>query len=350
MLAWLTALPPAAVYFSVGLFTALENVFPFVPSDVGVLLVAALLVREGPLDALALGVAATLGNSLGALVPWAIARRFGPRFALSRTGRRLLPPDLVSYVEREYVRFGLPGIFLCRLLPGIRFIVAPFAGLVGLGPVQALVPLTLAAAAWYTAIIGGGWLIGGERAALLRFLRELNVGLALVGVGAILGLMLWWWRRRQRLAAAAGARLIAAFEAAVAEVRRSPLPDAAPIPLAATTVLLVELAGMDEGLDPAALTALETHARERWGLGPVGRGAPVDVDFLTQARTAAAATDHGARIALAAQVWQLTLADGALSPHETALLDRIADFLSLTPADVAEARRQAEGARSAAPR
>ena len=349
-MAWLTALPPAAVYCSVALFTALENAFPFVPSDVGVLLVSALLVREGPLDALTLGLAATLGNSVGALIPWGIARRFGPRFAQSRTGRRLLPPDLVSYVEREYVRFGLPGIFLCRLLPGIRFIVAPFAGLVGLGPVQTLAPLTLAAMVWYGAIIGGGWLIGGERAVLLHFLRELNVGLALLGVVLILAAMIWWWRRRQQLAQVAGARLLAAFEAAVAEVRHTPRPDATPIPLAATTILLVELASVDEGLDPAALTALEAHAMERWGLGPVARGAVVGVDFLTHARTAAAATDHEARIALAAQVWHLTLTDGALSPHETALLARIADFLSLTPEDVAAARRQAEGAPRAGPR
>ena len=338
-----------AIYLSIALATALENAFPFVPSDVGVLLVSALLVREGPLDALTLGLAATLGNSAGALIPWGIARRFGPRFAQSRTGRRLLPPDLVSYVEREYVRFGLPGIFLCRLLPGIRFIVAPFAGLVGLGPVQTLAPLSLAAAVWYTLIIGGGWVIGGERAVLLHFLRELNLGLALLGVVTILAAMLWWWRRRKRLAEVAGARLITAFEAAVAEVRRTPRSPAVPIPLAATTILLVELAGVDEGLDPAALEALEAHAKERWGLGPVVRGASMDVDFLTHARTAAAATDHAARIALAAQVWQLTLADGALSPHETTLLDRIASFLSLTPADVAEARRQAEGARGAGP-
>lgn len=314
------------------------------------LLVSALLVREGPLDALTLGIAATLGNSVGALVPWGIARKFGPRFAQSRTGRRLLPPDLVSYVEREYVRFGLPGIFLCRLLPGIRFIVAPFAGLVGLGPAQTLVPLSLAAAVWYAAIIGGGWLIGGERAVLLHFLRELNVGLAIVGAVVILAAMLWWWRRRARLAEVAGARLIAAFEAAVAEVRRTPHPDATPIPLAATTILLVELASMDEGLDPAVLAALEAHAKERWGLGPVARGASVGVDFLTHARTAASAADHGARIALAAQVWELTLADGSLSAHETVLLERIAHFLSLTPEDVAEARRQAERARGAGAR
>lgn len=339
---WLTALPPAAIYLAVALSTALENVFPFVPSDVGVLIIAALLVREGPLDPVTLTLAATIGNSLGALVPWAIARRFGPRFALSRTGRRLLPPELVSFVEREYVRFGLPGIFLCRLLPGIRFIVAPFAGLVGLGLFRTLTPLTLAASVWYTLIISGGWLIGGQRAALLHFLRGLNVGLAVVGVAVLAGGVVWWMRRRERLGKAASARLIAALEAAVAEVRRSPLPADTPIPLAATTVLLVELASADEDLDPAALAALETHAKERWGLGPLARGLTPGVDYLTNARRAAASTDHGARIALAAHIWRITLTDGTLTPHEAALLDRVADFLSLTPEDIAEARRQGE--------
>jgi membrane protein DedA with SNARE-associated domain len=344
LVAWLAALPPAAIYLAVAFFTALENAFPFVPSDIGVLLIAALLVRDGPLDPLTLGLAATVGNSLGALVPWAIARRFGPRFAQSRTGRRLLPPDLVSFVEREYVRFGLPGIFLCRLLPGIRFIVAPFAGLVGLGPLRTLLPLSLASTVWYALIIGGGWLIGGQRSILLRYLRGVNVGLAVVGVVAIAAVAIWWSRRRRRLGQAGSARLIAALEAAVAEVRQSPLPEGTPIPLAATTVLLVELAGSDEELDPAAFAALEAHAKERWGLGPVTRGFAPGVDYLTTARRAAASTDHAARIALAAQVWRLALADGALAAHEAVLFDRITTFLSLTPEDIEAAKRQ--GART----
>lgn len=342
MVAWLAALPPAAIYLAVAIFTALENAFPFVPSDIGVLIVAALLVREGPLDPVTLTIVAILGNTAGAAIPWAVARRFGPRFAQSRTGRRLLPPELVSFVEREYVKFGLPGIFLCRLLPGIRFIVAPFAGLVGLGPVRTLLPLGLAATVWYVAIVAGGWWIGGQRSTLLRFLRGLNVGLALVGL-VVVGVALWWWmRRRQRLAEAAGARLLAAFERAVAEVRHLPSPDG-PIPLAATTLLLVELVGAEEGLDPAALAALEAHARDRWGLGPLERGHRPSVDFLAQARRAAAATDHAARTALATHIWRLMLADGSLSAHEAVVLDRVARFLSLTPDDIAAARRQAGG-------
>ena len=328
------------MYLAVALLTALENVFPIVPSDLGVLVLAALLVRDGPLDPVTLWAAATLGNGAGALVPWSIARRFGPRIAQSKLGRRMLPPETVSLVEREYVRFGLPGIFLCRLLPAVRFIVAPFAGLVGIGPVRTLLPLTLAASVWYALIIGGGWLIGGQRAALLHFLRDVNVVLAVVGVAVVAAAILWWFRRRQRLGKVAGDRIAALLDAALAEVRPGPVRPVPDVPLAATTMLLTEIAAVDEQLDPAALAALEGYAKDRWGLGPTPRGRLPASDYLAKAREAAAATDHGARIALAAHIWQTVLSDGTLSGHDVALLDRIAAFLSLTPAEVAEARRR----------
>ena len=331
-----------AIYLAVAFFAAVENAFPFVPSDVGILAVAALLVRDGPLDPGTLWAAATVGNTLGALLPWHIARRFGPRFAQSRSGRRLLPPDMVSLVEREYVRFGLPGIFLCRLIPAVRFIVAPFAGLVGIGPVRTFVPLALAGGVWYAILVLGGWLIGGQREALLRFMRGLNLGLAVVGAVVVGAAFIWWYLRRQRLGKAAGERLAAALDAALAEMRRTPPVEAAPIPLAATTLLLVELAAVDEAFDPAALEALESHARERWGLGAIDRPAGSG-DYLSHARAAAAATDHAARIALAGHVWRMAVADGALSAYEMLLLDRIAAFLSLTPDDIAEVRRTTDG-------
>jgi uncharacterized tellurite resistance protein B-like protein len=144
------------------------------------------------------------------------------------------------------------------------------------------------------------------------------------------------------MARAAGERLLAALEAALAEVRLTARPEATPIPLAATAILLVELAGSDDKLDPAALTALELYAKERWGVGMVTRPPVAGDDFLSHARRAAAATDHADRIGLAAHVWHLTLAEGGLSAHGAALLDRVALFLSLTPADMAAARGLAD--------
>jgi uncharacterized tellurite resistance protein B-like protein len=278
-----------------------------------------------------------------------VARHYGPRIAQSRVGRRLLPPDLVSLVEKEYVRFGLPGIFLCRLIPAVRFIVAPFAGLVGLGLSRTLVPFTLAAALWYLLIVGGGWFLGGRREVLLGYLRDVNLGLALFGVAMLGAGVIWWYRRRQRIGRAAGERLHAILEKAMAELRRTPPGDGARVPSAAAAMLLVEYAALDEEFPPGALIALENHARDRWGLGAVSLGREPGVDYLHHARAAAAATDHDERVALAAEMWRLLLSDGTLSEHEAALLGRIAVYLSLTSADVTEARRRATAPGGAPP-
>ena len=40
-------------------------------------------------------------------------------------------PEALAVIEREYLRFGVAGIFVSRFLPGFRAVVPPFAGLVG---------------------------------------------------------------------------------------------------------------------------------------------------------------------------------------------------------------------------
>ncbi|HWA40732.1 MAG TPA: TerB family tellurite resistance protein [Gemmatimonadales bacterium] len=137
----------------------------------------------------------------------------------------------------------------------------------------------------------------------------------------------------------AGARLATALENAIAELRRRPSRAGVPVPLPASTVLLLELAAADATLAPEALAAVEARAVEHWGLGPLAQGQKPDVEYLAHARKTAASADHAERVALAAEVWRATMADGALSAHESELLARIASFLSLTTEDIAEARR-----------
>ena len=60
-----------------------------------------------------------------------------------------MSPEAVVTVERNYVRFGLAGLIVARLLPGFRSFTAPFAGLMRLGPVRTLVPIGIASALWY---------------------------------------------------------------------------------------------------------------------------------------------------------------------------------------------------------
>src|SRR5512134_1443003 len=128
---WLLELAPSTVYAVIGLTTLVENVFPPTPSDVAVAL-GGFLSQHGRVSAVWVWALACTANLGGSAVLYLLARRYGRQFIASRVGQRLLPADAIVALEREYLRFGMAGILLGRLLPGFRSVVAPFAGLVNL--------------------------------------------------------------------------------------------------------------------------------------------------------------------------------------------------------------------------
>lgn len=186
------------MYTVLGLLAAVENVFPPVPADTAVAL-GALLSHRGVTSPWLVFTVTIIANTASAALIYALARRMGPRFGQSRWGRRLLPPGALVAVERNYLRWGLPAIFLCRLIPGVRAIVPPFAGLVGLSPARALVPIALASAIWYAFVTILGVTLGAEWDHVIGLISSANHWLALVGAGVLLLGGVWYlWRRRSR--------------------------------------------------------------------------------------------------------------------------------------------------------
>ncbi|NOT06888.1 MAG: DedA family protein [Gemmatimonadales bacterium] len=174
----------------------IENFFPPSPSDVFIVL-AAFLSDRGILDPWTIFfVAWGFGTGGGVLVYWS-ARRFGRRFFESKAGRRLISPGGFAVIEKEYVRFGVIGIFFFRMLPAFRAVVAPFAGLVNLSPWRALLPITLACAVWYGGLTFLGSTVGAEWGAIRSILGRVNQGLGLVALILAVGIVVWVVRRRK---------------------------------------------------------------------------------------------------------------------------------------------------------
>lgn len=180
----------------IGLCTFLENAFPPTPSDVAVAL-GAFLTHHGVTTAVTVFFVAWLSSSVGAVVVYNLSRKHSKRLFSGRLGRRLLSPRSIAFIEREYQRFGIVGIFLGRLLPGFRAFVAPFAGLVGLGPWRALTPMILASGIWYAALTMAGVLLGNEWDHIDHFVSGLNRTLGWIAL-AVLALILVLWRRHAR--------------------------------------------------------------------------------------------------------------------------------------------------------
>jgi membrane protein DedA with SNARE-associated domain len=181
----------------IGLLAAVENVFPPVPADTAVVF-GAFLAGRGTLNPWAVFGVTWVGNVASAALVYAVARRYGRSFFSGRLGRRLLPEPVVAELTRAYERHGAYGIFLSRLLPVWRGIVPPFAGIAGVGATRALVPLALASALWYGALIYLTATFGANLDAVSAALSHVNRILGTLALVTLLGVTWYTVRRLKR--------------------------------------------------------------------------------------------------------------------------------------------------------
>ncbi|MGE0553803.1 MAG: DedA family protein [Gemmatimonadales bacterium] len=195
-MAALASWPPGLVYALILASCFVENAFPPSPSDVFVVM-ASFLSHRGSYDPLMVMLTALVGGVSGAVTVYAIARRSAASFGRTRLGRAVLPPEATAFLLKEYGRYGALGLFLTRLLPGFRSVVAPFAGLSGLGPFAALAPIVLACLTWYAALTLIGSRLGAEWDGIRGVLESLNDALLVVAL-TVAVLLAWWIVRRRR--------------------------------------------------------------------------------------------------------------------------------------------------------
>jgi membrane protein DedA with SNARE-associated domain/uncharacterized tellurite resistance protein B-like protein len=345
-LAWISQLPPTAVYLVLALLAAVENVVPPVPSDAAVAL-GAFLSHRGLTAPLAVFAVTWTANLIGAAAVYVAARRYGRRLFASHTGRRLLAPRSLALIEREYLRFGTIGIFISRFLPGIRAVVPPFAGLVGLGAWRTLVPMALASAIWYGGITLLGALIGSEWERIMTIVAGVNTTLAALAALVIAAGLVWYWRTRKARA-----------RERVWHATREALDPAAPTFLAGTeiaegsareaaAVLVLELAYADPVLTPAERDLVASHLRERWGLSAITARPEPTPEAERQTRFSQYADrirqrfGQTQRLELVERVWAVAFSDGsAIGSHEDRLMHLAAELLGIGPHEVTELRRR----------
>ncbi len=191
---WLARLPTLPTYGVLMLLSALENVFPPVPADVAVAL-GAFLAQRGEASAALLGLACWFANTASAAATYAVGRAYGERVLTTAWGRTLVPPEALAALREASSRHGIAGIFVSRLLPGIRAAVPPFAGVAGMSPVRALVPAATASALWYAFLIAVGSMAGLGWPKIRRVVDDASAGLGLLGMAAAVALVVWLYRR-----------------------------------------------------------------------------------------------------------------------------------------------------------
>jgi membrane protein DedA with SNARE-associated domain len=193
----LASLPVVPTYLVLMALSALENIFPPVPADTAVAL-GAFLARRGHLSVVPLAVLCWLANIASASVTYGVARIHGPGFFREGWGRRILPAGAMASLEEAYGRWGTAGIFISRVLPGVRAAVTPFAGVAGLGAVRTLVPAAVASALWYAFLAFAGYAVAENWDAVKSLVGSTNRVLAAVALVFVAVVVVWLWRHSRR--------------------------------------------------------------------------------------------------------------------------------------------------------
>ena len=330
------------MYAVLGLLAAIENVIPPVPSDAAVALGAFLSIR-GLTTPFGVFMVTWAANLAGAAAVYLVARRYGRRLFATKTGRRLLAPRSLAIIEREYLRFGVVGIFISRFLPGIRAVVPPFAGLVGLSAIRTLVPMGVASAIWYGGITILGTLIGSEWERINRIILGVNRTLAIVAVLLIVTGVIWYLRARRRRQRE---RVWHAIEDALEPATPSFMVGsdiAEGSARQAAALLVLELAYADPALTEADRELVAAHLRERWELDSQGPRSPEPEDerqtrFAEYASRLRSRFGQNQRLALVERMWTVAFSDGAIGRHEERLMHLAGELLGLGKEDLVEVR------------
>lgn len=189
-------MPVPALYAALAVVAALENVFPPVPADT-VVAFGSFLAARGQGTALGVFLTTWAGNLAGAMLIYALGRRYGAE----RLERRLLgerAAEAESRLRTLYGKYGLTALFLSRFLPGVRAIVPPLAGALRVPAIRAAVAMGAASAVWYGAISYLAFRIGADWEELSRNVSRYGRVAALGGgLVALLAVATWLLLRRR---------------------------------------------------------------------------------------------------------------------------------------------------------
>jgi len=200
---FLASLYGAVGYLGVLVAMAIESAMIPLPSEL-ILPFAGFLVSDpakiepltnGPWSFWIVVVVATLGNTLGSLVAYAIGA-WGGRPFLERYGKYLLiRPHEIEIAERFFARWGAQTAFFSRLLPIVRTFISFPAGVARM-PIRTFVLYSTAGAfIWSTVLVWAGIQLGARWTEIRRALQPFDFVIAVV---AVVGLAALLWLRLGR--------------------------------------------------------------------------------------------------------------------------------------------------------
>ena len=192
----LGTLPEPLLYGALLLAAFAENIFPPLPADTVVAL-GAFVAARGNGSAFGAWGATMVGNIGGAMLMFTLGKRHGMPWLAKRMPSVFAGKASEKFIER-FNRQGIGAVVVSRFLPGVRAVVPPVAGALGVGAVRAALAMALASGVWYGLVCWLAFRAGADAEILLARIaqHQRTVGLvagAIVVVGGI-----WFFARRRK--------------------------------------------------------------------------------------------------------------------------------------------------------
>ncbi|GGM19842.1 DedA family protein [Micromonospora yangpuensis] len=195
---WVAQVIESAGPIGVALLVALESIIPPIPSEI-VLAMAGYLAGEGRFNVVVVGVAATAGSLLGALVLYWVGAVLGED-RLKRWLDRLPLVDLddLERADRWFERYDRWAVLFGRMMPVVRSLVSIPAGANRMPLPEFVLLTTLGSGIWNALFVGLGYVLGSRWQEIDRYSSWFDYGII-----AIFVVMIAIWavkkaRRRRR--------------------------------------------------------------------------------------------------------------------------------------------------------
>ena len=196
ILAWLSSLPEPLLYGAIILAAFAENIFPPLPADT-VIALGAFVAARGNGSAIGVWTATMIGNIGGAMLMYGLGHRFGLPWLMHRFPS-LFPAGATERITERFRTQGLLAVIVSRFLPGVRAVVPPLAGALGIGAVRALVAMSVASGVWYGLVCVLAFRAGANAEVLLERIAGNQRTIGLVATAfVVLALGVVWWRRQR---------------------------------------------------------------------------------------------------------------------------------------------------------
>ncbi|MHB1132469.1 MAG: DedA family protein [Chloroflexota bacterium] len=171
-------------YLGVMVAMAIESACIPLPSEI-ILPMAGWMVALGRWDLWTAVIFATIGNTLGSSLAYAVGA-FGGRPLLERYGRYILiSKHDIELADRWFAKYGEWAVFFSRLMPIVRTFISLPAGVSRMNFVKFLVFSTLGALPWSLMLIYAGKLAGDNWTDIRAFLHNFDYLILAVLLAAV---------------------------------------------------------------------------------------------------------------------------------------------------------------------